>query len=149
MMMVWWVYIHAYIENFIKVVVKLKIAGRNNARIIKKKSKNVSNAAAINFLFSCVGFCIAETSELQKRTSWGSYGIISLFMYNWQIFYLLILIRGKMLLLLQRQLPYKYHCVNIIKISLENANSPTQTNEWIKREVVGPSHGKTREEWST
>ena len=67
MMMVWWVYIHAYIENFIKVVVKLKIAGRNNARIIKKKSKNVSNAAAINFLFSCVGFCIAETSELQKK----------------------------------------------------------------------------------
>ena len=35
--------------------------------IIKKKSKNVSNAAAINFLFSCVGFCIAETSELQKK----------------------------------------------------------------------------------
>ena len=31
MMMVWWVYIHAYIENFIKVVVKLKIAGRNIA----------------------------------------------------------------------------------------------------------------------
>ena len=74
MMMVWWVYIHAYIENFIKVVVKLKIAGRNNAHsivpllgIIKKKSKNVSNAAAINFLFSCVGFCIAETSKLQKK----------------------------------------------------------------------------------
>ena len=146
MMMVWWVYIHAYIENFIKVVVKLKIAGRNNARIIKKKSKNVSNAAAINFLFSCVGFCIAETSELQKKDLLGllwNHLVIHVQLADFLL--LLILIRGKML----RQLPYEYHCVNIIKISLENANSPTQTNEWIKREVVGPSHGKTREEWST
>ena len=37
--------------------------------IIRKKSKNVSNAsaAAINFLFSCVGFCIAETRLQQKK----------------------------------------------------------------------------------
>ena len=105
----------SYAWNLIKVVVKLKIAGP----IVPHNKKEVKKcAAAINFLSSCWFLNAAETTMKKRGPPGAPYGIISLFMYNWQIFYLLILIRGKM-----QQLPYKYHCVNIIKISLENANS--------------------------